>query len=81
MKAKLGNLYEMLLYKLFIIIHITYYSTNKDIEDVQLNALYIVMKIYVIGNISKFRIKILFLVSFSESKRVLKTAYNIGKVN
>lgn len=47
----------------------------------KMNVLYIGMKIYVIGNISKFRIKMLLLVSFSEIIRVLKTAYNIGEIN
>lgn len=46
-----------------------------------MNVLYIGMKIHVIGNISQFRVKSLFPVSFSEIIRVENTTYNISKIN
>lgn len=54
----------------------------KILKIFKINVLYkyIGIKIYVIGSISNFRINTLFPVGFSEI-RVLKAAYNIGKIN
>lgn len=46
----------------------------------KMNVLYIGMRIYVIGNISQFRVKYLFPVSFSEIIGIENTTYNVSKI-